>query len=435
MLTRFRNRSDLQPFHTAEERIYYPNCSFSSFYEYDSYDVKSGRWKEIWDTVTPNFRKRVAAGEVIINPLSIIEKDVFNNGGNNGEGTISGYTCSGSPPILKVDGNYWYAVMARNIYLDVDGYGLPLKNAPSSDVSNADLSSAIREASTSVQSKVASGDAQVLEDMAQFGQAMDLFTKPLAGAQRLTATFLKVLQNRKQSTGKSFGAFGSAGAKFVSGEWLKYRYGILPIINDMKAIMETLAREAKKVRKTEHASVRLSGSSSAASHSPSGDWNFAYTRESHTDVLVRATSIDEYFRSFQTDLGLSIDQIPRTAWNIIPFSFVVDWFVNVDDFINALVPKAGVRHLGGCITVDRTTTTWFYTTGASSNTGNVTLTRDPSGSINIRYRRKDRSVGLPAAALRFKSDFRFSKPKRVLDALALTTQNVQRISNIVGSII
>lgn len=435
MVTRFRFKTDLQPLHIAESRLYYPNCGFSSWYEYDSYDTHTGRWKEIYDQVTPNFRKRVNAGEVIINPLTIIEKDVFNDGGNAGHGSISGYTCGGSLPELKVDSNYWYAVMGRNIYLDKDSYGLPLKIPPSSDVSHADLASAISEAATSVQSKVASGDAQVLEDMAQFGQAMDLFRKPLAGAQRLTSAFEKVLRNRQQSAGKAFGSLGAAGAQFVSGEWLKYRYGILPIINDMKAIMATLARPPQKIRKTEHASVQLSGSSYASGISPSGDWYFEHKRESHTDILVRATSIDEYFRSFRTDLGLSVDQIPRTVWNIIPFSFVVDWFVNVDDFINAITPKVGVRHLGGCISVDRTTTTWFYTTASHSNTGNVTLDADPTGSLHIRYRRKDRSVGLPAASLRIKRDFRFSKPTRVLDSLALTSQNIQKIQAMVGSII
>lgn len=49
-------------------------------------------------------------------------------------------------------------------------------------------------------------------------------------------------------------------------------------------------------------------------------------------------------------LGIRARDIPATLWEIVPYSFVVDWFVNVGTWLNAVVPDPNVTVLGNWIT-------------------------------------------------------------------------------------
>jgi hypothetical protein len=46
-----------------------------------------------------------------------------------------------------------------------------------------------------------------------------------------------------------------------------------------------------------------------------------------------------------------VDQLAESLWELIPFSFIVDWFANVGDTIAALTPDAGVKQRASWVTV------------------------------------------------------------------------------------
>jgi len=47
----------------------------------------------------------------------------------------------------------------------------------------------------------------------------------------------------------------------------------------------------------------------------------------------------------QSQFGFRWADLPSTAWELIPFSFVADWFLSIGNFIGAISPKSGVRYL------------------------------------------------------------------------------------------
>lgn len=51
-----------------------------------------------------------------------------------------------------------------------------------------------------------------------------------------------------------------------------------------------------------------------------------------------------------TNALLGLDSILETVWDLTPFSFVLDWFVDVGQAIAASTPKAGVRQLTSWVT-------------------------------------------------------------------------------------
>jgi hypothetical protein len=57
-------------------------------------------------------------------------------------------------------------------------------------------------------------------------------------------------------------------------------------------------------------------------------------------------------------LGLRVQDFPATLWELMPWSFVADWFVNVGSWLRVVSPIPGLNILGSWSTIidERTTT-------------------------------------------------------------------------------
>jgi len=112
----------------------------------------------------------------------------------------------------------------------------------------------------------------------------------------------------------------------------------------------------------------------------------------------------------------------EVAWELTPWSFVVDWFIPVGNFLEALTARAGVTFIDGCsaykVVSDRHMTYMGYDSGALPLTNSFGIT-----SHCESYTRR-KLGGFPYPGFYYKSPF---SSKHALNALALVRQLLGKV--------
>ena len=120
--------------------------------------------------------------------------------------------------------------------------------------------------------------------------------------------------------------------------WLEYSFGWIPFINDIKSAQEALARRAEDFLGTPVKGVGVASAQSSFS-SIEDLGSVAYStldyRVEEYIVIYRgyvAATLDKVSRG-RSLLGFSAEQFLPTIWELLPWSFLSDYFVNIDDLI------------------------------------------------------------------------------------------------------
>lgn len=159
--------------------------------------------------------------------------------------------------------------------------------------------------------------------------------------------------------------------------WMEARYAIRPLAYDLKGIYDSFEKERKTIRKTYRGyNVQEWKDSDTLTDIANGFALSASTfkRESVYRVTARAGVLCDADVTYQSITGAN--KLFETAWELIPFSFVCDWFANVGDYIAAHTPDAGVRQLASWCSVveeyDRSLSS-VSTRSTAEDNGGVTL--------------------------------------------------------------
>jgi hypothetical protein len=149
-----------------------------------------------------------------------------------------------------------------------------------------------------------------------------------------------------------------ASIKELSNRYMELRYALRPLAYDIRNFHNAVKALKKRTdRQTFRASKTLSDSS--VQYFPRATMTQVsahyvsrldqVTSEASREVRVSAGFLTE-FQDIDSAQIFGADDLFESAWELVPFSFVVDWFLNVGEKIAAWTPEKGVLILASWLT-------------------------------------------------------------------------------------
>lgn len=290
----------------------------------------------ISDVVTTNFRKKSANGDIINNPMSIVRisetppqattciRDDLRFSNNR----YSGSRWSGSWPVP----------------MSVLGDRLPiLSNATWAANVSSLQSKAVLDAHSRASATDVSMPTMVAEGQKTIASVTSILTRALRvgrAARRLDLRYL-----RRQLRWKE-----------LQDRYMELRYAVRPMVYDLKGIIAAV--EHSKRYTTTRSTSRGFGSTSHEISDVITKYDngvtFTVGRSGKVQTTIRAGVLSDITLGLTNSLG--IDQPLQTAWELVPLSFVLDWFFDVGGTIAAWSPKQGVTQRASWVVVEHLAT-------------------------------------------------------------------------------
>lgn len=202
-----------------------------------------------------------------------------------------------------------------------------LSETSANNAAISEFISKARSAQTALYSGVVLGELR---------EALHMIRNPAQSLRRGIGDYFTALRKRRKGTPKQK-------RRALSQTWLEYSFGWVPLINDIKGgarvLDELLYRnESKYIRGF---AVEESGLSTGSSSYAVGTirYDIDWSRVDSCLVVYRGVvNLETNGRaSVQQLLGnpLKLENFVPTVWELIPYSFVVDYFTNIGDILSA----------------------------------------------------------------------------------------------------
>lgn len=274
------------------------------------------------DVVSPDFKRRIANGEVINNPyLHYTTTDVW-------PGAVNFDWLAKAPSSGR-----WYrwSGYAMGAYPALDAWD----DADFTAEMDAARTSAADQAVTSAFANINESEMLALAAAAESGATVDSLVSIL---QRV----FRIARSLRKFDAKALAK--EISPKELSKRYLEARYAIRPLMYDAANLIVGLEKARQPIRRTYRGSAKTSAQMSlptvpAAMSITEVKYDMTETRA--YSCVARAGVLCEVDIDDVTVFG--IDKLAETVWELIPFSFIIDWFCNIGDTIAALTPNAGVE--------------------------------------------------------------------------------------------
>lgn len=323
-----------------------------NLYTNDSTPGTTGSIKSVWDVVHRGYAKAVRDGNVVLGDFKM---------------TRSERRYSDMSLITSVPKDYNYcATWSGDCAAFVEALyppDLSLRN---------DVGSMQAVALTNAYAKLRDGSIVSGEVIREIGSTVQSLTHPFRTARNVLAEMALGIERR--------GKKGVRRSRAMRDAWLEYRYALKPAMLDMVSIVKNVSslydRTFNRRLVVRAGQVRKRNTSRSFTAAPlvnyyagwlvSGSVTTTHQISCNAGVIctVQRTLSDTLLSDFGMDGGAAL----ATAWELTPFSFVADWFVNVGPWLNAIAPPPGITPMGNWVTtVDETSST--YVNGLLNNTG------------------------------------------------------------------
>ncbi len=365
-----------------------------------------GQLDTMIDVVSKNYRRRSAAGEVIINPMSRTQLTISSSG--DGPGFRStGVSCT-SP----VKYGYWYNNgTACNGYWGLTGSNPTVYKA----IDAAETSAVVSEAVTDCWASSRQNYGDILVDLAEFDQTARMLLKPFSSVQSYIKTCVSLYTKKYQRRPTSV-------REAVQGVWLETRYGWRPLLGSIESVSKALLTPELNRRQTSRGSKSFTKTDTKTGVIDFGSGVVNWSCYITETISVRASLLADATTSMRTRLGLDLGGVLSLPWELVPYSFVADWFANVGSFLQGMGAYATGRGLGSCYTQKNVIENVYQCT-STVPISIRTLARSANNTATVKLIQTDRLPVLPPPSVTVKVDVsQMTSLKHAIDAVTLIAQ-------------
>lgn len=166
----------------------------------------------------------------------------------------------------------------------------------------------------------------------------------------------------------------------LSNYWLEFAYGWRPLISDIYGACELLADTYYRSYPTK-ATAKHEASSKKLDYRLRRVSTILWDEMANTVIREKVRYVVEYvedarFKQIMANTGLSNPAL--LAWELLPYSFVVDWILPVGSYLENLKRTQGFTFVKGCKTILRTSSTQTYWKAGSYGLGGLYVSKLPT---------------------------------------------------------
>lgn len=172
--------------------------------------------------------------------------------------------------------------------------------------------------------------------------------------------------------------------KRLASHWLEYNFGVVPLLRDVQSAAELLASH---VSGDLYHTTAVGTATYANARSLNRNQGHPFNGVIVQDVRVRFKAryrLDSMSKAVLSQTGITNPL--AVAWELVPYSFVVDWFLPVGNYLQMLYAFDGFELTGGYTsTLWKGTMTKDYNWGLGAGTGSTST--GSSSYKQVRYTR------------------------------------------------
>lgn len=291
------------------------------------------------DTVTPNFSKLSGDGIIVNNPL-IHEtvKEVLTPLGISKTHVHTSVACSPSKTLYWTDNVSGQSDLSA--LLDADGINYLGPPSLNPDLANQAITSAW-----------AGVDQSELLGLASLSEG----AKTISSLAAILTRVIKIMRAARSLRMAELAH--EISPKELANRWMEIRYALRPLYYDMQGLSKVYDQYGPKsamkpARRTSRGVVTDSGSANdyvdVVKENTVHRVTYRYIRTTTLQVEVSA-GVLFCIETPSVFAALGGWMIAETAWELIPYSFIIDWFFNAGKTIAAWTPNVGIKALSSWV--------------------------------------------------------------------------------------
>jgi hypothetical protein len=308
------------------------------------------------DIVTPGYNKYSSKGKLIVTPMRKEFADSEYSRSFSGASFLQEYV---SGPLVDSDvlsTTTTTTMWCANPY-NVNHF--PIIPTPDIQVLVAD---AVNSAYASAHQR----DVMGFVDLMEMGKTIDMLRTNLGRLESvigLTCKPLKKLTRQVDKAGKKLPIYKYKAktrlgiAADAASLHLEYQYGVKPLMMSLQGLLKQIdysMTEASILRHTFRGSQSyhdtITETATNDSSVVNGSITRSYTTAKSIEMYARAGVITDYLPSLRSRLGLDGRDLVPGVYDLIPLSFVLDWFIDVNTYLEAVTPVKGFNAQASWVT-------------------------------------------------------------------------------------